>query len=926
MTNVRIWLLVLLVLASCGSQTTGQSGDELDVVFTPPWDTAGLDLTILPDGAVLLPDGAVFDPDAFSATDVPDTDSQEIASLPDGQVILPDDFEIDIVSPTEGGVVSGSVVVRVEPVGYEELVLDSVTVYINETYAWTDVKLPTEFTVDTTKFPGDQPFVISATAKQDYKTGSDTRTVTLDNPGFGFAQVSTDESVVRNGDTVHIRIDAGVPGLTVSGDFSALDSAFQPGAESVVEEAAGQYLVSYQISTPNNRSDGSYVVPLKLSDGPRSLDYPHLTLDLQNKPLIPIRLKGGIFVPGAVPAASAGWVQPISLVYGNEFIITGGSAKVNLDFSGYAFLSEIVGVLIGVDGFYGYYQMPLEGSPGEEELLLLMRVYASNETAPAQIPVKIALQDARGRISPVKIHNLAVESVGSGDVQVSISWDSPTDVDLHVIEPGGCELYYGHKTCSSGGWLDLDSNPACAIDGINNENAFWPAGSAPLGTYTVRVDYYDDCGGLFGGGGHEANYTVTMNYCGLVDTVDGHFNAGSDDGGGAGDGVTVATFNNESCGRIMSGRVRYQDKPFDRNGFSGQRWSPVRFAKVQVIRRSDDAVLGTAYTNRFGDYEIQFNNHSTPGIFLRVQPQTDLDEALRQVVVMNHPKFKAVYKVDSDPIEEGPAENPVLDLDITEEDSAGAFNIFDSVVEGYDSIRLMTGRNLGLLNVYWATGADTTDTLYCSQFFYDTGVCSEMGALSVQGKDTDRDEYDDQVILKEFFKFALEKVSRDDNPGGEHTGTRDNPNRSWSEGLTTYFAADLQGTAWFVNSRPNGVYEVFQLDQWNSPFAYGTSTNAMDSNVSEYLVASVLWDLADDNTIPEAFDLVVSQRRAIFDSVFSYFRHSLFADRGVPGVDLVDFLDGWFCRDWENSSGLGALLNEMKFPYDFHGPVGCATP
>lgn len=92
---------------------------------------------------------------------------------------------------------------------------------------------------------------------------------------------------------------------------------------------------------------------------------------------------------------------------------------------------------------------------------------------------------------------------GAGPVQVTVRWDTDTDVDLHLDEPlpdgGVCEIYYGDtggaaSNCGAVGELDLDSNAGCSIDGVDIENIIYPPGQpAPSGTYTVRVDYYDAC-------------------------------------------------------------------------------------------------------------------------------------------------------------------------------------------------------------------------------------------------------------------------------------------------------------------------------------------------------------------------------------------------------------------------------------------------
>jgi uncharacterized protein YfaP (DUF2135 family) len=84
--------------------------------------------------------------------------------------------------------------------------------------------------------------------------------------------------------------------------------------------------------------------------------------------------------------------------------------------------------------------------------------------------------------------------VGTGDVQVTLSWGTVDDLDLHVIEPGGEEIYYGHRTSATSGSLDVDSNANCSSPEMHPvENIFWGTGAAPHGMYTVQVDYYRHC-------------------------------------------------------------------------------------------------------------------------------------------------------------------------------------------------------------------------------------------------------------------------------------------------------------------------------------------------------------------------------------------------------------------------------------------------
>jgi len=826
------------------------------------------------------------------------------------------DHLIRITAPADMEQVSGPIRVRIEPLGVDEWEPDAVVLNVNGGQVFSDVKLPTELVLDTAAYP-DGAMTLEAAAYDPDGEYHHEIGVQVDNPGFRIEAVEPHRFFVANSEALNVTVRAMVPDLAVAADFSHIDGLYTSGAETVLDNGDGSYLVSWTISAGNNIADGFYPIPVTVSDPEtgESLLYDLLLVKLENDPVLPLRVDGGIFVDGAAPPPT-GSIQPITLLYGNDLIITGGSSKLNVDFQGYVYASEIIGLVVFAQGYQGYYQLPLEGSTGDEELLLLLRPFLDTETPPTKLDVRIATVDVTGAVFPYQQKTLTVESVGSGDIQVSISWDTGTDVDLHVVEPTGCELYYGNDTCPSGGWLDLDSNPACSMDWINNENIFWPQDQAPTGTYTVRVDFWEDCWG------DGANYTVTIHYCGKVETFDGAFAPYTDDMGGEGDGVTVATFSNESCGRLLRGRVRYEDRAFDRWGFRARTWRPARHAQVELYAAATDALLGTAWTDRFGRYELTYASPTSPGVYIKILTRTDEAAGLRDIRLYNHPKFKQVYTMKTETFDEHLSDWPIHDVDIPEEDFAGAFNIFDTLTDGHDLIRLMTGRHLGLLEAYWATGADTTDTLYCSQDIYDAGLCSEKGALSIQGKDSDRDEYDDMVILKEFFKLILDRVSLDSHPGGVHHWARDLPTRAWTEGVATFFACAAMDARWYVNSRPAGVYLVLDAETPDTPFGLGTSTGDLFGDLSAALVAALLWDLADQPPATEPWD-AAEQPRGIFDAVFNYFPRPDFPDRGVEGVDLVDFLDGWVCRGWGQHPAVQAAADHYAYPYDFAAPVDC---
>jgi hypothetical protein len=90
--------------------------------------------------------------------------------------------------------------------------------------------------------------------------------------------------------------------------------------------------------------------------------------------------------------------------------------------------------------------------------------------------------------------------LGTGDVQVTLLWSGGEDLDLHVTDPSGFELYFSTarapSTSPSGGQLDVDDTAGCGGPaGTHVENIFWPEGGAPTGDYSAVVQNYRGCEG-----------------------------------------------------------------------------------------------------------------------------------------------------------------------------------------------------------------------------------------------------------------------------------------------------------------------------------------------------------------------------------------------------------------------------------------------
>jgi hypothetical protein len=88
----------------------------------------------------------------------------------------------------------------------------------------------------------------------------------------------------------------------------------------------------------------------------------------------------------------------------------------------------------------------------------------------------------------------ADEGLGTGDVQVTLRWNSAVDLDLAVTDPSGASIDYADPLSGSGGRLDRDANYPCdTATSAPVENVFWPPGGAPAGHYVVTV-HYTGCG------------------------------------------------------------------------------------------------------------------------------------------------------------------------------------------------------------------------------------------------------------------------------------------------------------------------------------------------------------------------------------------------------------------------------------------------
>jgi hypothetical protein len=115
-----------------------------------------------------------------------------------------------------------------------------------------------------------------------------------------------------------------------------------------------------------------------------------------------------------------------------------------------------------------------------------------------------------------------------GDPQFTLIWNTDgVDLDLHVVEPGGKEIYWEDPKGNKGGELDVDNTK-----GFGPENVYWlvesegPAsekvkGPGPPGVYKWYVVYW----GGFGGIAKPTHWQVRVKHAGKVEVFHGKFKA-----------------------------------------------------------------------------------------------------------------------------------------------------------------------------------------------------------------------------------------------------------------------------------------------------------------------------------------------------------------------------------------------------------------
>jgi hypothetical protein len=220
-----------------------------------------------------------------------------------------------------------------------------------------------------------------------------------------------------------------------------------------------------------------------------------------------LRVEGAQFRRGSLPSDEAG---PVVKSLGLSPIVhpgaSGRSCSGVLDASGTA-------VALALDGDPGYWVVP--AGPPDVTAPGFPTFTASVSFSPAigagSHTFFARAVDSAGRFgaSFTRPVDVTVTARPAGRLVISLTWGNDADLDLHVVDPTGAEIWKRNinsyqapppgsspeppGTPHPGGILDFDSNAQCVPDGRFAENVVY-ADKPPSGHYVARVDTYSLCG------------------------------------------------------------------------------------------------------------------------------------------------------------------------------------------------------------------------------------------------------------------------------------------------------------------------------------------------------------------------------------------------------------------------------------------------
>jgi hypothetical protein len=347
----------------------------------------------------------------------------------------------------------------------------------------------------------------------------------------------------------------------------------------------------------------------------------------------------------------------------------------------------------------------------------------------------------------------------------------------------------------------------------------------------------------------------------------------------------------------VAGTITWEDRAVSPGALADPVAKPARGVMVAVVDDASNVLLTTVSAADDGTYVAHYNATGMVRIATYSRSRSEARPArVRDTAGYLHAVGSTAFSAGT---------TPTVDILVTAASTAGgAWNALDNAITAMDWLRANGTTTISPVYMYWQ---QTTS----SGSYYQGG----NNELHLDGDDG----FDDVVALHELGHYVQDEYSDSDNPGGAHDGSPADPRLAWGEGGATWFAIAVRGEPYYIDWSTGGGWFV-ELEQ---RVHKASLAGAMSQNISEWMVAEVMWDIIDDVGTGDS-DPVDSTAARAWEVLVGYLMSSSRVDRGRSGVDLVEFLDGWFIHDGMGTCApLRTLLRDTyNFPYDFTGPAG----
>jgi len=365
-----------------------------------------------------------------------------------------------------------------------------------------------------------------------------------------------------------------------------------------------------------------------------------------------------------------------------------------------------------------------------------------------------------------------------------------------------------------------------------------------------------------------------------------------------------------SCtsGYTVTGTATYGKREATTNGLMDPVQTPVPNASLSVV---DDVgnVMGSGFTADDGTYTVAYQ--PTAGVNVHLLLAAAADPGSGAAVVVNGKQGVFGYGGPSFSSEPTHAQ----DLTITDDPSCQSLNIFATAVKSFKFLRPLTTAKLPVLTY-----------LFYPNFNPSCGACyhSASETIEVEFTSANSDGFDDTVIDHEMGHYVQTHISVHDSEGGTHYfGQAVDPTMAWSEGFASYYSSSARHTPMYIDtqanpSSPNG-YSCYICFNFRALQLLANPSAPMTQNLTETVVTEILW-MMEDSLAPGLGKPPAAMLGTMINTAAGHM------DRGVTGMDLVDYLDEWFIqRGTDDCASMRTLLSSHRFPYDFQAP-GHACP